>query len=334
MKNKNDKKGARFNKNKGVNDKNADIKENKNGCALKKLNINFGGWFFTSCICAYLILQLVYAVVVTVVAQKTSATTEVVGEKTVFKFLAYCVCGTAIFACALFYSLKEKTNLLSCVKVKKFSLKYALIAVVCLFGLLLGLGKANDLFVYLLNKLGYNPPQVTLPPASVGNYLLGLLCICLLPALVEEFLFRGVILTAFDDFSTVTAVILNGVLFSLFHMSPAQTVYQFLVGATYALIARKSGSVIPTTIMHFLNNALVLTLTYFFPQVNLYAGVKGIILMIVGLVALVISCVWLFKQKDQNDLSESNKKLKIKDFYAYLGGVAVCVFMWLVNLFA
>ena len=333
MKNKNDNLNVRYTENKGVNKKNADIKEVKSGSALKKTDINFGGWFFTSCICAYMILQLVYAVAVTVVAQKTGSSVETTSGKTAFKFLAYCVCGTAIFACALFYSLKEKTNLLSCVKVKKFSLKYALIAVVCLFGLLLGLGKANDLFIYFLNKLGYNPPQVTLPPASVGNYLLGLLCICLLPAVVEEFLFRGVILTSFDDFSTVSAVILNGVLFSLFHMSPAQTVYQFLVGATYALIARKSGSVIPTTIMHFLNNALVLTLAYFFPQVDLYSGIKGIVLMVVGLVALAISCVWLFKQK-QNDLPENNKKLIIKDFYAYSGGVAVCVFMWVVTLFA
>lgn len=334
MKNKNDKTNARFTENKGVNDKNADIKRVKNGCASKKSDINFGGWFFTSCICAYMLLQLVYAVAVTVVAQKTGTSVEITSEKIAFKFLAYCVCGTAIFACALFYSLRKKTNLLSCAKVKKFPLKYAYIAAACLFGLLLGLGKANDLFIYLLNKLGYNPPQVTLPPASVGNYLLGLLCVCLFPAVFEEFLFRGVILTSFDDFSTVSAVILNGVLFSLFHMSPTQTVYQFLVGATYALIARKSGSVIPTTIMHFLNNALVLTLTYFFPQVNLYSGLKGIILMIVGLVALAISCVWLFKQKNQNDLPENNEKLKIKDIYAYLGGVAVCVFMWFVTLFA
>ena len=182
MKNKSNKTNARYTENKGVNEINAVNKEIKSGCALKKTDINFGGWFFTSCICAYMLLQLVYAVAVTVVAQKTGSSVETTSGKPAFKFLAYCVCGTAIFACALFYSLKEKTNLLSYVKVKKFSIKYALIAVVCLFGLLLGLGKANDLFIYFLNKLSYNPPQVTLPPASVGNYLLGLLCICLLPA--------------------------------------------------------------------------------------------------------------------------------------------------------
>lgn len=299
----------------------------------KKPNEYFSGWFFTACICVYIFFQLLYSVAVTVVAQKTGLTTESVTEKTAFKFLAYCLCGAAIFTCALYCAFKRKTNLAFYVGIKNFSVKYAVVATTCLAGLMFGLGKANDLFLYFLSKFGYNPPQITLPPVSIGNYLLGLLCICLLPAIFEEFLFRGVILIAFDEISTVSAVILNGVLFSLFHMSPAQTVYQFLVGATYALIARKSGSVIPTTVMHFLNNAIVLTLTYYFPQVDLYSGVGGIILMIVGLAVLLVSCTWLFKQKTAENSTESREKLKIKDCYSFFGGVAVCLFMWFATLF-
>ena len=78
-----------------------------------------------------------------------------------------------------------------------------------------------------------------------------------LPAVCEEALHRGFILSSLKPIKNVAfIVIINGVLFGLFHLD----IYRFLptamLGCAFAYIAIKTDSMILTMLFHFLNNLL------------------------------------------------------------------------------
>ncbi len=100
---------------------------------------------------------------------------------------------------------------------------------------------------------------------SFGRYLWLLLVAALLPAIAEEALFRGVVLSAFrQKLPTVWAVIAVGLVFGIFHLTP-QTAFRLVptawLGILLAWVVVISGSLPLAMLLHFLNNATVLTLT-------------------------------------------------------------------------
>lgn len=97
--------------------------------------------------------------------------------------------------------------------------------------------------------------------------VLDLFVIAISPAICEEILFRGVLLRATRNVLTPTQTILvNGVLFGLFHLS----IYRFFptatLGCILAFIVLRTGSIFPAMFFHFLNNSAALILGRFAPE--------------------------------------------------------------------
>jgi sodium transport system permease protein len=91
---------------------------------------------------------------------------------------------------------------------------------------------------------------------SAGQYFLVL---ALLPALCEEVAFRGFILTGLlRGFRPWTAVFLSAFLFSLYQMNVFQFVPYFVLGVVLAVLAWRTGSVLPAMLFHLAYNALVI----------------------------------------------------------------------------
>ncbi len=86
----------------------------------------------------------------------------------------------------------------------------------------------------------------------------------LIPALCEEAVYRGFILSGLGGASprratVVRAVLISAAFFALFHIFPEKWGPTFLMGLTLAFVAVKTGSLWPGVIVHALNNsALVL----------------------------------------------------------------------------
>ena len=203
--------------------------------------------------------------------------------------------------------------------------QYFPIAIALAFGLL-SLSGLNGLFVDWLAGNGYQPASSPLPDVS-GWYLLpALLVIALLPAIFEESLFRGLqTVLRREGWGTLATIFISGALFSLFHGNPEQTVYQFICGVCYALVAIRSGSVFPTMVAHFCNNALILTLTSFgipdFP-----AAVKPWLYAISGVVLAAVLGYLIFFDKNNCGITQYNKKQKY--FWGAGIGMFICAFEW------
>ena len=142
----------------------------------------------------------------------------------------------------------------------KCSPKYYLIGIMLIFGLLFSLGKISVPVSDFFELIGYRTRQADdiLPDLSGGLVVPALIVIGVLPAVFEESLFRGAILRSCENkCGTLFTVLLVGMSFSLYHTSPEQTVYQFFAGCVFAFIAVRSGSILPSVLMHFINNAII-----------------------------------------------------------------------------
>ncbi len=241
-----------------------------------------------------------------------------------FRYLSFLVPQAGLLIAAAVYFFRSKDKVKRVVNGCKW--QYFLIAIVMQFGLLC-LSELNVYFVELLRLMGYQPSSISLPDLSGWNILPALIVIALLPALFEELLFRGILVGGIRraGWGTVASVLLSGAMFSLFHGNPQQTIYQFVCGVCYALVAWRSGSVLPTVLAHLCNNTLVLVLTRF--GLSEFPSAVKLPLYICSAIALVAVMVWLCVFDKANN--KRGKTVHGSHFFLYAAaGILVALISW------
>ena len=223
---------------------------------------------------------------------------------------------------------KEKIPLRE-VGVKGTKVRYFVLAVLMQFGIFFALGSVNEWFVALLNRVfGYVPTETELPPMDGAGLLGVLLVVALLPAVCEELIFRGIMVNSVRSTGIAFCVLVNGALFALFHENPAQTIYQFLCGCLFALIAYRSESVFPTMLSHLLNNGAIVLCQKF--GIESFEGTWYSLAVALGWVFLVGGVLWLAAEKKEEKKTGERKGF----FFAAALGIGVCALFWLANFFS
>jgi membrane protease YdiL (CAAX protease family) len=99
---------------------------------------------------------------------------------------------------------------------------------------------------------------------STGGFLINLLMIGLIPAIGEEFMFRGVLQKLFHQWTKNIhfAVIFSAFLFSAMHMQFYGFVPRFLLGLMMGYIFVWSGSLWVPILIHFTNNSVAVLMSY------------------------------------------------------------------------
>ena len=96
------------------------------------------------------------------------------------------------------------------------------------------------------------------------SYLSALFTVALVAPLVEEVLYRGIILRGLLAHRTQNwAIFWSAILFAAFHLNPWQFPVSFILGIVFAWWVIQTGSLWPAILGHTLNNFLVVTLTHF-----------------------------------------------------------------------
>ena len=232
---------------------------------------------FTSVVGAMLVAILVFSAI-------ASSSGEAFKNSPVYTYLSYGISSVALF-CALMavkFGFKAEIKPLFRIPDKKYFLALPLIAAGCFFAF----SSLNTLFIKLLSLLGYVEQASDLPEFSPLTFAVLFLVICVLPAVLEEILFRGLIALDLSFSGVIRSALLSAALFALYHFSPAKTLYQFVLGFVFALVALKSGSVIPGMVLHFINNLVVLILCFAAPEWNGFTGGALALSIICGLLCL------------------------------------------------
>lgn len=88
------------------------------------------------------------------------------------------------------------------------------------------------------------------------NILLYVLVVAVMPAFVEEFAFRGIVMGVLRPYSEGLAILISSAAFALMHGNFVQLPFTFCCGLVFAFIDIKTNSLLPSIIVHFLNNGL------------------------------------------------------------------------------
>lgn len=105
-----------------------------------------------------------------------------------------------------------------------------------------------------------------------NSYGISLLFMAVLPAIVEETAYRGVILGNFDEGNKLAAVIMSGVLFGIMHMNLNQMAYAIVLGIIFAFLLEATGSIMSTMLAHFCINGISVSLNYIVNKIPLFAS--------------------------------------------------------------
>jgi membrane protease YdiL (CAAX protease family) len=110
--------------------------------------------------------------------------------------------------------------------------------------------------------------NIMLNVKTIWGLLFDLLLIGLITAIVEEFMFRGVMQTILFRWtkSVHTAVWVTAILFSAFHMEFYGFLPRLLLGVLFGYFVVWSGSIWPAVWAHFLNNGVDVVVTYLSQQ--------------------------------------------------------------------
>lgn len=147
---------------------------------------------------------------------------------------------------------------------KKFSPWVALLCVPLAIAVICFGSPLASAFVKLVELIGYKTENVTSVVVDSGSDLaLTLVFVALIPSIAEEYLFRGTIARGFAKNGYFFAILVSSALFALMHGNPLQLVHQFIIGIACAVLYFSTRSLIPSILLHFLNNATALVLGYF-----------------------------------------------------------------------
>ncbi|HNW88638.1 MAG TPA: CPBP family intramembrane metalloprotease [Bacteroidales bacterium] len=106
--------------------------------------------------------------------------------------------------------------------------------------------------------------KVFLNSTTIGGLLINILMIAILPAIGEEFFFRGVLQRLFSEwFKNVhVAIIVTAIIFSAFHMQFYGFIPRLLLGMFLGYLFYWSGSLWLPIIIHFLNNGMAVIVAF------------------------------------------------------------------------
>lgn len=94
------------------------------------------------------------------------------------------------------------------------------------------------------------------------SWFSGIVMSALLPAVVEEFVCRGVIFHGLRHNGIWKAIFISALLFGIMHMNFNQMSYAFVLGVILALMVEATDSIFSSMIVHFTFNATSLTFYY------------------------------------------------------------------------
>ena len=147
-----------------------------------------------------------------------------------------------------------------------------------------------------LESIGFSGNMPSEPKTDILSaniiYAIGVMII---PPLVEEFVFRGVILNRLRKFGDGFAIFGSALLFGMFHGNFIQIPFAFVVGLVLALIVVRTGNLWITVAIHAINNGF--SLLYEF--LGRYQGKEfatsvtnriWLAFIVFGLIALIILC--------------------------------------------
>lgn len=146
--------------------------------------------------------------------------------------------------------------------------------------------------ISLITSLVFALFGVSTPAVEQRNVFLMILLHALVPAVLEELLFRYIPMKLLLPYSKRWCILYSAICFALIHCSFLQIPYAFAAGVIFMAIDVAMGSVWPSLILHFVNNTASVT------WIKYCSGMTASAIFIsVMLILSIVSLIFIYKKR-------------------------------------
>ncbi len=287
---------------------------------LKKLNKTSSGlgFYIFSAIIVLNILAIAGVIFSTFVASNFDKTTELL--------LDIVVSLMSFFIVGLFYCLISNTHLSEILPVNRvkpgLTVKLVFIATAVAFVA----DFMTELILNAFSLIGIESNfDIDYTATTPIDSVLFFIAVGVVPALGEEFAFRGIILQKLRKYGDGFAILTSALLFGLMHGNLVQIPFTFVTGLALGFITVKSNSIIPAVITHFCINSTSV-LVSIIEDNNLIStqivDIAYLAFIVAVFIGAVISVISLSKDKNFFSVEKNNNyplKEKIKSTFLSVG---------------
>ena len=201
---------------------------------------------------------------------------------------------------------------------------------VCMFAQIL-----SSILSYNFTLLGFDVEEaidITFGTSAM-DIILNSIGTAVIPALVEEFAYRGVVLGALKKYDTNLAIVGSAFLFGMVHGNLAQIPFAFIVGLVLAYVRVKTDSMIPNILIHFGNNFYAVIVTSIGEKVPDSVSTIIDIAVVVVFILVGIMCTYFIVKNDKNFFKIEQQKTeltfteKAKTFFSSGTVIASCIIL-------
>ncbi len=184
----------------------------------------------------------------------------------------------------------------------------------------------------IFSSIGFNYNMPETPKLQgIFGFFLSVIATAIVPALVEEFAMRGLVLGSLRKFGDGFALISSAVCFGVMHGNFVQIPFAIMVGLFLGFTVIKTNSLRVAIAIHFANNFVAVLMDYFPNGVT--TEIQNVVYMIYLCLALICGVVslrfvndeFLKLEKAETELSESKK------YKAFFLSTGIIVFI-IINL--
>lgn len=153
-----------------------------------------------------------------------------------------------------------------------------------------GIGYIFNLLVFLLfPRIIEGSSDIGIQASSGTEVLLCFLMYAIFPAILEEMLFRGLILKHLLPYGKWGAILISAILFGVTHMNPRQILFAFVIGVLLGICYEYTGSLVLPMLIHLINNSISVATTLVPQESNLFIllGIMMYVFMGFGIYAII-----------------------------------------------
>ena len=233
----------------------------------------------------------------------------------------------------LVLAYKFKLNIKKTFSLESTSIKNVILCVLIAISLIIFGLMVNGIILMIIERfLG----TTSIPDYGESQNAILILSV-IFPPVCEEALFRGIVLSGFNKgYKNMTAVVISGILFGLFHMDFQRFFAQAFLGIIMGYLVIKTGSIIPGIIIHIVNNGVIVIASFIqealynsasnmstMPSADLIADINNnasiwliIVMLIISVIVLrlVLFLIKRVSKKKGNNIIIENNYIDFADY--------------------
>ncbi|MGM9641850.1 MAG: lysostaphin resistance A-like protein [Eubacteriales bacterium] len=175
------------------------------------------------------------------------------------------------------------------------------LVIVASVGVVLGTSYINSLMVSFVD---FSPLYADTALNTPVRIIMAFISTAIVPAVCEEFLYRGCVLSNLLPYGKTTALIGSALLFALMHGNFAQFFYTFVAGLVLGAVYMETGSIWASTFIHLFNNffSVIQQVIYYRSGQTAEANILIFVIDIALVVAGLALAGWLIYKRTKNGL--------------------------------